>query len=484
MLMLPLESTLWPDDLRGVWHTLSSAAHSTSDLLKCAAKPSDSYIDRELIERGLGIATSLQRLGEKIYPFLPELLEARRQISQPLPIIDGVQGACAAELCVSLTRLAANLYCLPPEGGDANAPVEFGCRVPMPGNAPEIIAESRRRLRQLPLFNPNELRRVIEIEIGVAARLRLTPRSCVEELTSLDNREKSITVLIPEIEDLSPYKVEAQPWYTPLPQTKELRSDEMVSLADKIDIVLLTATVPELEAVLRLLDPYPRRGTVLQRFVEQETYYLGKFGAYLTAVTKCRMGSLDSGAAALATQHAQRVWRPRAFVMAGIALGKDPIKQKIADVLIASQIISYEPQRIGEKQTIPRGPITPSNTTLLNRFENVLNWSFHRPDGSRCECHVGPLLSGEKLVDDPTFKASLFSHHPQAIGGEMEGVGLAAAAVRHGVPWILVKAICDWGDGKKHKKHQPLAAAAAVSLVHHVLSQIDVLHGLAKPNRS
>jgi nucleoside phosphorylase len=63
----------------------------------------------------------------------------------------------------------------------------------------------------------------------------------------------------------------------------------------------------------------------------------------------------------------------------------------------------------------------------------------------------------------------------------MEGVGLAAAAVRHGVPWIIVKAICDWADGKKHKEHQSLAAAAAVSLVHHVLAQTDVLHGLEKP---
>jgi nucleoside phosphorylase len=168
--------------------------------------------------------------------------------------------------------------------------------------------------------------------------------------------------------------------------------------------------------------------------------------------------------------------------MIGIALGKDPTKQKIADVLVASQIISYEPQRIGEKQTVPRGPITPANTTLLNRFENVPHWSFSRPDGSKCECRVGPLLSGEKLVDDPAFKALQFDQYPQAIGGEMEGVGLAAAAVRDGVPWILVKAICDWGDGKKHKKHQPLAAAAAVSLAHHVLSQPDVLNGLDKPN--
>src|SRR5205823_5372579 len=65
-----------------------------------------------------------------------------------------------------------------------------------------------------------------------------------------------------------------------------------------------------------------------------------------------------------------------------------------------------------------------------------------------------------------------------------EGVGLAAAAVRHGLPWILVKGICDWADGKKHNKHQALAAAAAVSLAHHVLSQVDVLHGLRKSGQS
>jgi hypothetical protein len=149
-------------------------------------------------------------------------------------------------------------------------------------------------------------------------------------------------------------------------------------------------------------------------------------------------------------------------------------------VLIASQIISYEPQRVSEDQVVSRGPIPPVNATLLNRFENASNWSFQRPDGSRCERQAGPLLSGEKLIDNPLFKAELFRRFPQAIGGEMEGVGLAAAALRDGVPWILVKAICDWADGEKHNKHQPLAAASAVSLTQHVLSQTDVLHGLAK----
>jgi nucleoside phosphorylase len=259
-----------------------------------------------------------------------------------------------------------------------------------------------------------------------------------------------------------------------------MRSDKLTSLAEKIDIVLFTAAEPEFEAVLRYLESFPMRNAILKGFAEQETYYLGKFGSCLAAVTKCRMGSFESGSATLATEHALRVWRPRAVLMVGIAFGKDSTKQKIADVLVASQVISYEPQRIGEKEPIQRGPIIPANPTLLNRFENVPGWSFFRPDCSKCDRHVGPLLSGEKLVDDPTFKEELFARYPQAIAGEMEGVGLAAAAIRHGVPWILVKGICDWADGNKQKKHQPLAAAAAVSLLHYVLSQVEVLHGLDK----
>lgn len=284
----------------------------------------------------------------------------------------------------------------------------------------------------------------------------------------------------PAAEDLPAYKVEEQPWQAPLPEMRDVPTDELVSLAYEIDIVLVTATDPEVNAVLRLLASYPNRRAVLKGFVGQETYYLGRFGNCLAAVTKCRMGSLDSGAAALATQSTLGVWRPKAIVMVGVAFGRDPSKQKIADVLVASQVISYEPQRIGEMQEVDRGSNIPANPTLLNRFENVPLWSFCLPDGSKCERHVGPLLSGEKLVDNPAFKAELFDRYPQAIGGDMEGVGLAAAAFRHGVPWILVKAICDWADGKKHKKHQPLAAAAAVSLVHHALSQADVLHGLRK----
>ncbi len=88
---------------------------------------------------------------------------------------------------------------------------------------------------------------------------------------------------------------------------------------------------------------------------------------------------------------AQNVWHPKAIIMVGIAFGRDPAKQKIGDVLVASQIIPYEQQRVGE-QVIFRGPIPPSNTVLLNRFENAPTWRSTRPDGKDCALLVGPFL--------------------------------------------------------------------------------------------
>ena len=329
-------------------------------------------------------------------------------------------------------------------------------------------------------------RRGLEIEAGMLIGLspideRYTPfgeetaKDYTHELLFSLNAETEL--LAPDKEELE-YNIEEQDWYAPsLPVTKEIGKEETERLQNEVDIVIVTATDEEIKAVMCRLKPFPRRKNVLLAFVGPETYYLGKFGEYKTVVTKCLMGSGGEGAATLATAQAQRLWNPKAIIMVGIAFGINPIKQRIADVLVASQIIPYEKQRIGEK-IIPRDPIPPSNTTLLNRFENVHNWQFARPNGTYCSIRVGPILSGEKLVDDPGFKAKLFQQFPQAIGGEMEGAGLCAASGRVGTPWILVKSICDWGDGKKHKKHQPLAAAAATSLVHHVLSQKTVLDSL------
>lgn len=275
------------------------------------------------------------------------------------------------------------------------------------------------------------------------------------------------------------YALTEQPWCCiPFPETIEYDEQKLLKFAEEIDIMLLTATDVEKEAVMKLLKPLPKKNKILMSHIGVETYYIGMFGKFKAVVTKCEMGSLGSGSSILATYEGYNRWYPRGIIMVGIAFGKDSSKQKIGDVLVSSQIISYEPAKITENN-IHRGPNIPSNPILLSRFNNVDTWKFLFPDGTLARREIGPILSGEKLIDEPKFKASLFKQYPQAIGGEMEGAGLTAASIRVGLPWILVKGICDWGENK-HSNQQPLAAAAAASLVHNVLSYKSALNGLIK----
>jgi nucleoside phosphorylase len=276
------------------------------------------------------------------------------------------------------------------------------------------------------------------------------------------------------------YQPEEQDWYKPNPpQSQVIDEKQLQAIKDSIDVVIMTATGIELTAILHLLTPYPRRKAILRYFGEN-IYYIGKCGLYNTVVTKCRMGGSGEGGATIATYEALNLWKPKAIIMVGIAFGKDATKQKIGDVLVASEIIFYEKERVGLNENVSRSPIPPSSRTLLDRFENAHGWNFTYPDNSQRQPIVGSILSGEKLVDNSGFKATLFERFPEAIGGDMEGHGLCSAARAWKTDWILVKAICDWGDGKKDKKHQPLAAAAAADLVRHVLSQPYALDSIKK----
>jgi nucleoside phosphorylase len=189
------------------------------------------------------------------------------------------------------------------------------------------------------------------------------------------------------------------------------------------------------------------------------------------------MGSQGVSGATLSVKSIIDKWNPLAVLMVGIAFGAYRNKQQPGDVLVAEHLIPYEQQRIGESPRF-RSPVPPSSEKLLNRFRNVLDWKFTRPDGSLCIRHIGPLLSGEKLVDNKQFKDSLLEQYPNAIGGEMEGTGLWSAAQRAGKDWIIAKGVCDWADGVKDDRYQAMAAAAAVSLSHHVFLDPHVLDGL------
>lgn len=180
-------------------------------------------------------------------------------------------------------------------------------------------------------------------------------------------------------------------------------------------------------------------------------------------VIRTEMASTGQAGAALTTEDAISQLAPDFMIMPGIAFGLKPDKQNIGDILVAKSINDYETSKLVDGHVIPRGESPNSSSELLSKARMVASsWRTS-------QVHVGQILSGPKLVNDSAFVDELRHRYPEAIGGEMEGCGFAAACERHKIPWLLVKSICDWGI-KKTDEAQPIAATHAVSFCMQVVA--------------
>ncbi len=254
-----------------------------------------------------------------------------------------------------------------------------------------------------------------------------------------------------------------------------------------VDVLVVTATEIEGQAVINLFQQ--ETGVPFRRyFVGNKTYHdLGVVGNARVSMVQTEMGSSGPSGSLLTVQEAISALSPAAVIMIGIAFGVDPRKQRIGDILVSLQLRPYELQRIGVNsagvpEIISRGDRPSASTCLVDRFKSSnLDWKGPK-------VRFGLMLSGDKLIDNVDFRNQLLKFDPEAIGGEMEGVGLYSAAERSKKDWIIVKAICDWADGKKNKnkkQRQLRAAQNAVEFVIHTLRQggfayTEVSHAMSK----
>jgi nucleoside phosphorylase len=259
-------------------------------------------------------------------------------------------------------------------------------------------------------------------------------------------------------------------------QFRAVASQEVENLKVFAKILIVTATDVETNALHAHFRPLQPRGRCLKMIAGNQTYYIGRLGRYGVIHVQCQMGSVTPGASGYTVTEAINHWDVKAVVMVGIAFGVDRQKQRVGDVLVSKTVIPYEIKRVGKKQNVHRNPIPPCGSILLNRFSNGRNWKYILPRQQIARLIPAQLLSGESLIDNESYRAQLLATFPQADGGEMEGVGVFSAAHQKGVEWILVKAICDFADGRKNrskKANQTTAATSAVSLCVYVFSQAD-----------
>jgi nucleoside phosphorylase len=235
-----------------------------------------------------------------------------------------------------------------------------------------------------------------------------------------------------------------------------------------VDFILATAVEVERDSALATLEPLEGRTAIVKLAWDESTYYLGKCGRYVVALVLGEAGSGGRSGSGQVVADAIGRWDPGGVVMVGIAFGKGGIDQVVGDVLVSTVVIPYDLARIDSSGETSRSPQPEAGITLLDRFRN-LSWAKESSGGGRPNRAIrGPILSGSKLVDDEAFKGDLFRRFPTAVGGEMEGAGVYAAADRRRIEWIIIKGICDWGVNKT-KGHQELAARNAADLVHMLL---------------
>jgi nucleoside phosphorylase len=240
----------------------------------------------------------------------------------------------------------------------------------------------------------------------------------------------------------------------------------------EVDVLIVTATRVELRAVLA------QRPAYVRKTLRERTYYdLGYIGEVRTAVVQANdTGSLEAHAT---VEDGIRALSPDAVIMTGIAFGLRAREQQLGDVLVSALIHDYDSERVstgldGQLIIEQRGTRVKATGWLLDRFNaGSQDWPFP------VEIHFGAILSGSKLVDNREYQNLLQRSAQDAIGGEMEGVGLLKAADRYHMSWLLVKGISDWGDGTKgenKENNQKRAAENAASFVLFVIGQEDFMH--------
>ena len=252
-------------------------------------------------------------------------------------------------------------------------------------------------------------------------------------------------------------------------------------------ILLVTANQHEYNAVLSLLDPVKnskllkyKRCYKIGSLRKIATYVFGKFGAFNVAVHKMVAQGPAAAQDVITVSSSCFGDNLNAIIAIGVACGVEN-KSDYLDVLVSDKITFYQYADTIDnyKLTITNRDVAnlPTSSFLLDVFNQPPQWPINNNSETVAKLtkkpvlRFGTILSGNKLVYNKKFKEELLENvSPEAIGIEMEGAGLFHNCSDHNCEILIVKSVCDFGDGKKDKKYLPTAALLAAECVKHYLS--------------
>lgn len=158
---------------------------------------------------------------------------------------------------------------------------------------------------------------------------------------------------------------------------------------------------------------------------------------------------------AVSTAHAIHTWNPRLLLIVGTAGGFKGNGVALGDILVATEILDYEAQRLGEGDPVYRTATYRPCDFLIHLARTITLEKAPHIDGlpgRTPRIHFGPLFSGDKVVASEEAAGKLLALRKDAYGVEMEGAGLAFAA--GSVPFLMVRGVADHADRRKSEDFQ------------------------------
>ena len=241
----------------------------------------------------------------------------------------------------------------------------------------------------------------------------------------------------------------------------------------------MTATDVELRGVLGYLEPLDDRDKVIKKFINTVYIYVGKYGEYSVVIGKSADGKGQQGPldALTVTNKIMEIFKPKYIIAIGVCFGMYQSNVKLGDVIVSDFIVDLSDFRKETGKITPRKPQLPAGTTLSSFFGNTskLKIKCSQEENSKVvKVHCGPIVSSPALVDDEELKKELGKLRSDALAGEMEGAAIfsAASEADHKSEAIVIKAVGDWGDGKKgeYRGWKDFASHAAATFVHYKLN--------------
>ena len=235
------------------------------------------------------------------------------------------------------------------------------------------------------------------------------------------------------------------------------------------DVLLFVAVRSEQTELLRCA---LERGLTPTTFKGRESDYidLGVVGRRRVLVVKTAEGALSYVGSAAKAIHCRAETQAGALISVGMAFGTIPQVQQPGDVLVSTAILAYDSAYVRSDETSSSAheyrdvPRMSSNEALLDECKRTA-----AQPAWKGKVHIGLILSGGAKIHCAEYRDRLARKcaHGKgglAVGGEMEGIGLAAASPSTEPNWIIIKGISDFADHDRHKvigAHRPLACRNA-----------------------